>query len=100
MTNTQQIIQDAIDGGWKYQGEHSVIKCEIAPAVATFSVDGIDFKITKEQALLDPSFWQAVGKTRGWNEGMNENHSWFYYWHHFIDHLADGLSVDEALGKL
>lgn len=53
------------------------------------------------KALLDPLFWQALGKARGWSirendrrgqeKGINE---WLYHWHRFIDSLAAGEDVD------
>lgn len=66
----EQIIKVAIEGNWRYKGEHTYttypdIK---APLVAIFTFDGIDFGITLEQALLDPLFWQAIGKVKGWED--------------------------------
>ena len=52
-----------------------------------------------ENALLKPEHWQAVGKTRGWEDAMPEpiNTTWLDFWHQFITHLADGLTIEEAL---
>jgi hypothetical protein len=39
--------------------------------------------------LLDPLFWQALGKNLGWHpSGVIP--SWTSEWHHFVDHLAEG----------
>lgn len=68
----------------------------------------------KEQILLDPLAWQAVGKTRGWNNYdelyqrlyrksgggglMPQNmNGYMGMMHKFIDHLADGKSIEESL---
>lgn len=48
----QEAIQKAIEGGWKNEVDR-------------------DFALYKGQphfALLDPLFWQAVGKSLGWND--------------------------------
>ena len=69
-----------------------------------------------EQILLDPLFWQALGKQQGWTEidkikektikmaggiprnidGINGNIGYhtLHYWHSFIDHIAEGKSAD------
>jgi len=99
MTLTQQFIEDAIAGGWLYKGTKHLFD----------SLDGLDvilrlkgsanrFRVPVERLLLDPSFFQAVGKTRGWISNCNEHATaWEHYWHRFIDHLADGKTIDEAL---
>ncbi len=102
MTHTKQFIEDAIEGGWIY--EEGV----------TFSNEVVLQDI--HRIFLDSTFWQAVGKARGWKwecpicEDREEAElsicSAHRYtkaeskWHTFIDHLADGLSYDEALSKL
>lgn len=72
--------------------------------------------------LLDPAFWQALGKAMGWGKfiwktasincnackavtgGSCGTHGdsiqgsgqrWLYEWHLCIDHLAEGKSADE-----
>ena len=99
----EQAIQKAMEGGYKHP--------------AHFGTTG---KV--EQLLLDPSFWQSLGKAMGWadrlciqcadeNDGepmycevcdggdSPQHHSpqseWLYRWHSFIDHLADGGSIEE-----
>lgn len=92
MTNKQQIIQDAIEGGWNQRSNPMTMR--------GFSI------ITHEPMFLDPLFWQAVGKTRGWSPDLGDwrrgkNFSnWKDYWHQFIDHLAEGDDYETALSKL
>ena len=55
--------------------------------------------------LLDPSFWQSLGKAIGWGEnqyspGEGLVDGWLYYWHNFIDHLADGGTIESYFEKL
>jgi hypothetical protein len=87
MNHTQQFLDDALAGGWKYE--------DIYPNVNTAYM------------LLDTKAWQAVGKTRGWDkrityynsfaDGKENNEPWRLDWHGFIDDLADGKSIEEAL---
>jgi hypothetical protein len=55
--------------------------------------------------LLDPTFWQSLGKAQGWRDYCNSDlcrecgtkyspmSGWQAYWHRFIDHLADGKTA-------
>ena len=91
MNHTQQIIQDAIEGGWR-------------------TVDDPKDPVNPERMFLNPLFWQAAGKTRGWGEEPNSHitldgeskdlEGWKLYWLKFIDHLAEGKSYEEALSKI
>lgn len=107
-TATQRIIEDAWSGGFK-----------------RFTAKEYYFKYTQmdeavSHLLLQPDFWQAVGKVRGWTrvcadcgfrepkltdcqcgdqsqtivDETNRN------WHRFIDYLADGKNVEEALASI
>lgn len=115
-THTQQFIEDAIAGGWKPHPD--------AEDITAFSGQGIFFDrkgsnvrhdIPNERMFLDPLAWQAVGKTRGWEGfcdiygtnvedydataiGMYSRVEW--YQHRFISLLWNGLTIEEALGKL
>ena len=101
----QEAIQKAIEGGWKNEVDR-------------------DFALYKGQphfALLDPLFWQAVGKSLGWgNEyGIDERDFWVgeinypevikgkafreiwrYNWNRLIDHLAEGKSIEDYFKNL
>jgi len=106
MTATQQFIEDAIAGGWRFQ----LPVAHPENTEWTLSGDDLGFKALM---LLDPLAWQAVGKTRGWDEGnldttnssyaegtYSQDWMWRHLWHTVIDHLADGRSVDEALAAI
>tara|TARA_R110000850_G_scaffold263529_1_gene392375 strand:+ start:25 stop:366 length:342 start_codon:yes stop_codon:yes gene_type:complete len=112
MKATKQFIEDAIEGGYNatnLRSLHMLLGCTGNARKA-----GLNTKLQAYYSyiLLDPKAWQAVGKTRGWshkysvdtyikygNEGVSTER-WLYEQHRFIDHLADGLSIEEALGKL
>lgn len=126
MNDTHQFIEDAIAGGWKYgYGGYYATKPQTIRVMNEFWFEAKIqtterdnkpfFAIKQERAqyiLLDPSAWQAVGKTRGWvckcfscvDRGEaypgHENRGWTDPWHRFIDHLADGKTVEEALAAI
>ena len=96
MTAIQQFIEDAISGGWN---EREWFEKETQISHALF---------------LETSVWQAVGKTRGWDEGEAREElvepekppyefapsmqwMWQFKWHRFVDALCDGKNIEEAL---
>lgn len=104
-------IKKAIEGGWRSDD----------PMV----VDGSERYVNMvgyEKILLDPTFWQCLGKAMGWTkqtqevqldgfnlEAMNNGcssttkdieYNWLYYWHRFIDHLADGGDANSFFKNL
>lgn len=100
MNHTQQIIQDAVEGGWQ--------PCDIIvdynKIIITHTNGGFWIKndpeedgchIEHSQMLLQPSFWQAAGKTRGWGEELSRGKArdWF-------SHVLAGDDIDTALSKL
>jgi hypothetical protein len=58
--------------------------------------------------FLDPSFWQALGKARGWDEHLTSKllptwygrPEWQYHWRRFIDHLAEGKDAESFFATL
>jgi hypothetical protein len=92
MTATKQFIEDAWSGGYQ-----PITRKE---TFLTYSMNDESMS----HVLLDPLAWQAVGKTRGWSiarlNATGKPVYDIYEWHRFIDHLADGLTIEEALGKL
>lgn len=62
-------------------------------------------------ALLDPLFWQALGKAEGWEQDFGETcplcevevyegTEWEYHWHRFINHLTQGKDIDSFFTNL
>lgn len=105
----QKAIQKAVEGGYN---------------------DGWKVSQLVEAVLLDPSFWQALGKSMGWSSlicyrcnlempqgAMIDGHifekqgtceckenvyfkPWLYYWHRLIDHLAEGKTIESYFTNL
>lgn len=77
--------------------------------------EGVSYAGTFNNALLDPIFWQTLGRALGWSiYAVCQIHGkecelnciraypqeWLYHWHRFIDHLADGKSRDSFFEEL
>ena len=92
-TEIEEFILDAIKGKWGLKDGMPPIY--LNGRVAFFGNGGC----SEKEVLLEPSAWQAVGKTRGWRRELYENGEveWQHIWHRFIDHLADGKTIEEAL---
>lgn len=68
--NEQEAIKQAIEGGWQaYQLEYKNNEVQIdTERVLIYSHDRLVKDFSYEKILLDPLFWQALGKARGWKE--------------------------------
>lgn len=117
LTNAEDAIEEAVKRGyplkeWKIcEGKHIQSAKE--------SVVFLDV------VFLDPAFWQALGKARGWEgkcsdcykgephkwcqsgshldlepEKYHNNYPWRVEWHRFIDHLAEGKEINEFFKEL
>lgn len=85
-----KVIKLAQESGWKL-GNQSFYKDDNGVLFNTSSV------------LLDPHFWQALGKAEGWEYQHDENTNykdWRIVWHSFIDHLASGGDADSFFTSL
>lgn len=59
--------------------------------------------LSTDRVLLDPAFWQALGKAREWYKGIAPEHEplyWKAHWHSLIDHLAEGEDVESFFATL
>lgn len=83
----EQAIRDAVEkGGW----------------VCGACVEPLrNYHWYKEAILLDPAFWQALGKARGWrlkatasNGELYQLDEWPRRWLDLIRHLASGKDVE------
>lgn len=116
-TYVEQIIKDSIEGGWRKIKEETnnggwrlaagYIKWTAYDTGGWYNKEKIDVS----EALLDPAFWQAVGRRREWetsllvrcqkcNSGIWGDVLWKEKMHQFIDYLADGDDYETALSKL
>lgn len=53
--------------------------------------------------LLDPLFWQALGKVEGWHKGIAPEHEhlyWKAHWHAMVDALAEGKTIEQFFETL
>lgn len=120
----EQAIKKAIEGGYGNSQSQKLQYYDEEKNGAWFTwFDGED--VTEETLvpfsflLLDPLFWQALGKADGWKDvyigqpkyvkgalygqsvtGNEVWQEWLYHWHRFIDHLAQGGDVDEFFNNL
>lgn len=99
----EQAIEKAIEGGLV---ENTQWKLKSANRYWVIWVDGAgaDITIPLEKYLLDPLFWQSLGKALGWKI-ENSSHQpygigWIYYWHRFVDFLAEGKSAEDFFKEL
>lgn len=93
MTHIEQAIEEAVQkGGYIFDYEKHEIDKGGSDAVPT------------AQILLDLSFWQALGKARGWGDhklqSEIENRCWKCRWHRFIDHLAEGKDAESFFASV
>lgn len=140
----KEAIQKAIEGGYAIQNSYYAIPVVFTKLVntnkyhTTFEINdtcwkqnekGEDIEVPMTTShhtssiLLDPLFWQCLGKSLGWNEveiymsdyendhpfmggtidypygegaGMTYKvEGWKYYWLQFINHLAEGKDAEE-----
>lgn len=88
LSNMEEAIKLAVEGGWIYE-------------------DYCDGNGCKDRhILLDPLFWQAIGRAMGWSEFTfvatleGKEETWKYQWHALIDHLAEGKDPDSFFTTL
>lgn len=110
----EKAIQKAIEGGWGKETD-SHPEFMLSEAVIQW-YSGINS--TMRHVVLDPLFWQALGKAEGWREDevlsrfpeSNNSSSmqpkvikpgkWLSMQHALIDHIAEGKDVDSFFNNL
>lgn len=117
MTHTQKAIEDAVKGGWKYSCTPTAfnnygdgMNCDYAGCNDEWSVwtrqdNGSSICPPHTETLWRPDFWQALGKTRGWEvhdvvTSSAEYREWTGRWHRLIDHLAEGKDIESYFANL
>jgi len=127
----QNAIKKAIENGYEEQDGYKSVSCKIHKD-STYTISYSDkstchccYSILSNQnkMLLDPLFWQALGKQQGWDGKKKycilsgeETDSRYcsscydcpahkynfpeYYWHNFIDHIAVGGSIDDFFNQI
>ncbi len=92
----EQAIKKAIEGGWNDR---------------LYRVDTGNTEVWTHHSsfLLDPRFWQALGKALGMDEGeflaegfarSSYHWMWHFQWHRFIDHLISGKDAESFFNEL
>ena len=106
----QEAVQLAVDGGYNTKRTVCAVRYgwAIPEKVSRYNANQYLCEI-----LLDPLFWQALGKGMGWDtegyyfqqiqEGrymMRGSNEHTYHWHRLIDHLASGKSIEDFFANL
>ncbi len=93
----EQAIKKAIEGGYKRIPSDFSLGFENGYLINY----GDCGQVWLEAILLDPQFWQCLGKAMGWQMVREwEGRYWKKYWHRFIDHLAENKSIDSFFKEL
>lgn len=99
MKHIEQAIREAVEnGGFTRWGDEIKNGCIMSGA-------------SQSDLFLDPTFWQALGKARGWplqwpqpyqtgNGDWLDITWWEYKWHEFVRHLADGKDAESYFASL
>ncbi len=115
MTHIEKAIREAVEKGY-YKGKGAKFNY-YEPRFHDFGwyeADGYADNRTIESVFLDPAFWQALGKARGWKErytsadpewktmsfGQMQDNKPTAHWHRFIDHLAEGKDAESFFATL
>ncbi len=108
----KEAIQKAIEGGYK---DRHIWGIEDGKYILQGDAGERAGHLTEEQILLDPLFWQAVGKAMGWGgfdtkylhsqaeveaSSQMPPNEWRDHWHRFIDHLAEGKDAESFFKEL
>jgi len=112
----EQTIQNALDGGYmpfKFikGAEIQILKLENHFIAYTVQVDdeysgrkrAVSVgKMQINDMLLDPLFWQALGKALEWPEPVCDccGATWHYRWERMIEHLAKGGTIESYFESL
>ena len=108
-----EAIKRATRGGWLpfVDTEKAVEVAEPARGLVwAYEKDGTGAGFTFNDVVLDPLFWQALGRHEGWGavikgsleqSGMKfHTKKWKAYWHDFTDHIAEGKDIDSFFDSI
>jgi hypothetical protein len=116
----QEAIDKAVEGGYHIYGSDGM-DTEYEGATNDYSAwtrkdNDSSFLVPTEETLLDPQFWQALGRALGWSEvcdlslmcvhGHQEEgqryrgYYWMFQWLRFIQALADGNTPEAFFAYL
>ena len=115
----EEVLKKATEGGYHIHGSDGTATFYDG-ANSDFSAwtrtdNGSTFMVAMEETLLDPRFWQALGRTLDWSEACDlfiicvhgeeecsrcRGYYWMYQWHYFIQALADGHTPEAFFAHL
>ena len=115
----EEVLQKATEGGYHIDGSDGT-ETFYEGANRDFSAwtrkdNGSTFMVAMEETLLDPRFWQALGRALGWSEvcdlviicvhGEEEcqrcrGYYWMFQWHCFIQAIANGNTPEAFFARL
>ena len=97
----KEAIQKAIEGGWKKEFFQVLVPCVPKFDGNYLWIDtGTSFidKIPFEAILLDPTFWQAIGKVEGWDT-MRNTTVWQIKAQSFMKKRMQGQDINTAFNN-
>lgn len=103
----QTAIEKAIDGGWEnYRPfQDRIYTRSLEPINHEYDYKFLVLEFITKSAILDPQFWQCLGKAMGW-EDSDQTYvqppytNWRIQWHRMIDHLSDGGTIESYFETL
>lgn len=101
MTIPREIIEKAIEGGWRNRNLVNPQKYLMAP-LRPFGV-GTALAMYDAYITLDPTFWIALGKEAGWKVDESNKYSvdtWRSVAHIFYDLILTEQSTDQFWADL
>lgn len=121
MTHIKQAIEDAIKGGWPVFDSGPVEITGVNWNMIGAQHNGVYKLWPLASALIDPLFFQAIGKARGWKEfvcekcggdygeegcvrshinSSSEMDTQLYHQHRLVDHLAASNDIESFFASL
>lgn len=111
MSSIEQVIKEAVEKGAYHKGHSPEISTNNEGVWLQFYAAPFTSTFHQSDIFLDPSFWQALGKARGWPALSRYKGRYKYMeqggvlnyvgkWHRFIDHLAEGGETEQFFKNL
>ena len=102
-TAIERAITRAIEGGYGIPSDFIMVIRDDSSRGFHFVERGVVPSVN--DILLDPAFWQALGRAEGWWESFPESSAdpdtyWVKQWHGLIDALASGQSPESYLASI
>lgn len=102
----EEAIKKAIEGGMGGMKKETTVHLIENQDLAVFTLKDRQVIMSVAKIVIDPLFWQALGKAEGWEHSCSKGDycdrelEWKERWHEFIDHLAEGKDIDTFFDNL